>query len=960
MRPQIRALGLRAALVFLIATVLVLVLVSSLERAATRADAGDVPVAAEPLDDGRQRLERQTATELITASVTVSSCATDVGLVFDESGSMIYYSRCYGCYDQHINYSTGEYDEYPAGARRYLPYPDWLAEAQPEVEYDGHLILTQEAEFFANNTSYGGEYDYHYDAYQRGNAYWTLQRVQNSHASGYSYESGDGRGAHMMLGPSDLDAVAGYPTMALAEANAPRLDYAFDIPTSTTWYVWARAQCGRNNAGYPDLANGCVVHWGVDESPVGSTTNAMFDAQYSDYRAGSIPSVYPWTVPWRWVRLGSASLLTGVHHINLWGGGLGFKLDKILLTTNPDNSAAGGVHDNAPSFIVNTTTTPGMSGVTNWNNVKNQPGGTYLTYIYSGQYGGPPDSGDRARISALDPALDFDMALHPCNPQYGAVYSDDWDGSGQIDPDETCDNRFDDLFDDLQPMRDAKEAYKAFVRQAKVPLDQLSLVRYSSSGQAIRELMCLLTPSAGLDRLPAGYPGLWDFSTGTPDPAWRWCYDHRSSSDGLTGVPADDVTHGSLLWGIEKMYPDASTNMAEGMKFGIDGLGTGTGHYGRLNVVKALLLFSDGVPNILPAGSDPCKADNQWPDGGFGTASDCVIFYADRAREQGIRIYTVGLIGADHALLHEVASRTHGVYYYAASGAQVQPIAEQVYGLVSGQCSATYLRKTAPAQVALGELLTTTIALSSTAPFSITGIVVRDTLPQGTVFVTATGAFALENLRAGNTLIWRFGDLANDGTPVSLTVVLSVTQPLPAYTSTASLLYAYDPYHPYPPYPPYAQFVTSVLVAPAQALPGLSVSKNVHGENIENGAVLTYTMVLSNTGRAAAYEVQLYDTLPVNTWFIAADGVFTPAHPLVMETVTWDIGTLPNSGVPVTVTLVLSTAVSTETVYLANTVTATCLQGPISSAHADLPLYPHVDEPHFEIYVPLVFRVWQP
>ncbi len=618
----------------------------------------------------------------VSASATAENVSNlDIALVFDESGSMIFDTRCFGCYEQYINRSTGEYTPYPVGIRRYLPLPTWLSNPQPAVSYGGHPILTQEAEYFFNATSYGGAHDYHYAVYERGNTFWTLQRVANSHASGYSSESGDGRGAHMMHNPQDSDALSGYSTMAAAQARAPRLDYAFDLPNAGTWYVWLRAQCGRDKPS-GSTTGSCIAYWGVDGTALGGTNASMFKSGYTDnnydeyanYKVG-----FDTRYPWRWVRAGSfTASAPGVKHINIWGGGLGFKLDKILLTTNPNSTPVSGVKDNAPDFIVNTTTTPGMSGITTWNNVKNKPAGSYLTYEYNGQYGGPPDSGNRAAIKAKDSRIKIDFAVYPCNPNYGLVYHADWDGDGQIEPHESCDNRNDDLFDDVQPIRFAKVAAQNFVKRLNARFDQISFTKYSNSGQIIRELACILTPARGTDRMPEGYEGVWNPQTG-PDPAWLWCYDHKASGDGLSGYPADDVTHGSVIWGIEKMYPDAGTNMAEGMREGIKTLSTDTGHYGRPNATKVMLLMTDGVANVVPGGSDPCKSSNGWPDSGTGTAKDCVIYYADEAYKNGIVVFTIGLGGgADHAILKEVADRTGGVYYYAPGGEQLDAVFQQI------------------------------------------------------------------------------------------------------------------------------------------------------------------------------------------------------------------------------------------------------------------------------------------
>ncbi len=583
----------------------------------------------------------------------------DVAIVYDRSGSMSEDTRCYGCYER----LSGQ--DYPEGIRRYLPYDSSICDPQQPIVYNGYEILVAEAEYFSYSTSYV-EHDYHREYYVYPNTYWTMQRNKWSQASGYRAEGycdgsyhtyGCRRGAHLMHHPHG-GLVNGHKTVT---SKTPRLDYDFDIPTAGRWYIWARTQCGQYS-GTSTRADGCLVHWGVDKQVKGSGYSQSGRGGYDQGSYG-----YRWT----WIRLGYADFDVGTHQVNIWGGGTGFRLDKIVITRNPEGPSS--YTDKAPSFIRNTTPS--------WTDVRSQ---NYQTYVLNGRYGGPPDTHGRTGF-----------ACHKCNPIYGLRVNvgctvgqapdancEDLNGNGRIDYDEICDNTMDDLFDDIQPIRFAKEAAKNFARRMKARFDQLGYVTYSSSASITRELNCVKQ---------RGYPpdsygrGVWDPDTG-PDNAWIWCYDHRTGTGGYTGNPDTSRTDGSIIYAIDQTSPGGSTNIADALQKGIDVLSTQSGHYGRPNAASVMVLMTDGQANTYPNNTcwqqdlfDPPSSADRWD-----RAKDCVIYYANRARDNNIVIYTIGLgAQADNALLQEVADRTGGVYYYAPKpedlDAIFQAIADQIF-----------------------------------------------------------------------------------------------------------------------------------------------------------------------------------------------------------------------------------------------------------------------------------------
>jgi hypothetical protein len=602
----------------------------------------------------------------------------DVVIVYDKSGSMQFDTRCFDCYDK------AEGEVYPEGVRYPLPFDDTFCNStDTSLVYNSYEILVAEAEYYAYSTSYF-EHDYHVEAYQFPNTYWAIQRTPYSAASGERDPvANDKRGAHMMHMPFS-DIVDGHSS---APDNAPRLDYVFTIPTAatTTWYIWLRGQCG---GGWWDPAvSSCVVHWGVDGSPQGRTAADAFGNIKSDdgSYAGSNGN------RWIWERAGSVRLNPGQHEVNIWGGGPGFRLDKIVVTRNPEGPS--GTKDRSPSFIKSTTPS--------WNQVRDQD---YQTYAEGSYYGGPPDTGGRNATSVPGRPS---FACHQCNPIYGLVLNQDsrcevgttvdpdtncepgypccsdLNGDGDIDYEEKCNNINDDLFDDKQPIRAAQEAAKNFAKRLQARSDQLGFVEYSNSAFIRRELNCIKTPARGLDRMPEGR-GIWDPVDG-PDNAWIWCYDHRTGPGGYTGDrELNDVTHGSIIGAIDSMEAEGNTNMADGIKKGISTLSTSTGHYGRPNAASIMILMTDGQANEYDK-NDVCTRSeykDMWHEG--GTAKDCVVYYATIAKNSNIVIYTIGLgDSADHALLERVSEMTGGIYHFAPSAQDLdrifQEIADQIF-----------------------------------------------------------------------------------------------------------------------------------------------------------------------------------------------------------------------------------------------------------------------------------------
>jgi uncharacterized repeat protein (TIGR01451 family) len=313
------------------------------------------------------------------------------------------------------------------------------------------------------------------------------------------------------------------------------------------------------------------------------------------------------------------------------------------------------------------------------------------------------------------------------------------------------------MFDDKQYLRAAKEAAKYFVEQADPGHHQIGLVSYSNSSNIDSELECI-------KRLGSN------------------CSDYLGVIDGIEVLNSSGSTSmASALWDGILAQLNGPEQAGDPLTRVVNRL-----HYGRAGANKFIILMTDGVPNVSPGGP---SCGDLYPDG--GTPYDCVIYYAQQARDNGIIVHPIGLGGGvDAALLQEVADITGGTFYPVARKEDLVSVMDALAQELFYGCPLTLgiSKHVTPTVGVGGEPLTYSIAISSTATFSATGVLIQDTLPEGTAFITANGTFSPAHPLAGETVIWDVGTLPYDGTPLSVTLVLSAVPSLSTFTNTATVL----------------------------------------------------------------------------------------------------------------------------------------------------------------------------
>jgi uncharacterized repeat protein (TIGR01451 family) len=194
----------------------------------------------------------------------------------------------------------------------------------------------------------------------------------------------------------------------------------------------------------------------------------------------------------------------------------------------------------------------------------------------------------------------------------------------------------------------------------------------------------------------------------------------------------------------------------------------------------------------------------------------------------------------------------------------------------------------APDPVQAGANLTYTLAYGNSGNAGATGVIISDTLPANTTFVSATGGGTL----SGSVVNWSVGTLAGGGSG-SVQLVVKVNAPLANGTTLTNGTYNIDSTQTTPVAG--AAITTTVSSAPVLALT-LGGAPNP----VNAGSNLTYTLAYGNTGNSNATGTVLSLPIPANTTYVSS----SPTATVTSGTATWNLGTL-NAGISTTATLVV-------------------------------------------------------
>ncbi len=173
-----------------------------------------------------------------------------------------------------------------------------------------------------------------------------------------------------------------------------------------------------------------------------------------------------------------------------------------------------------------------------------------------------------------------------------------------------------------------------------------------------------------------------------------------------------------------------------------------------------------------------------------------------------------------------------------------------------------------------GERITYTISVSNTSSLTVTGGLISDPVSAHTTFVP--GSLQLNPPGAGvvgtTPPTLASGLVITPGQSVSVTFAATVNTPLPNQTqivNTASVTSS-----------EVSQAQTSTVTDTVTSAPVLTIQKSsldVNGGTLVPGDIISYTIVVSNSGTANATGGVISDTLPVNTSFVPGSVQLNPA-----------------------------------------------------------------------------------
>jgi uncharacterized repeat protein (TIGR01451 family) len=184
----------------------------------------------------------------------------------------------------------------------------------------------------------------------------------------------------------------------------------------------------------------------------------------------------------------------------------------------------------------------------------------------------------------------------------------------------------------------------------------------------------------------------------------------------------------------------------------------------------------------------------------------------------------------------------------------------------------------------VGQNVTFTLTLTNGGPTAATGVMVRDQLPAGLTFVSAT---ASQGSYSNATGFWNIGTVAAAASPTLQIVATVATVGNKINTAQVSASDQLDPDSTPNNSSPNEDDQASVTVIPQAA--DLSLTKTVDDDTPMIGQLVLFTLTISNAGPSSATNVVVTDLLPDGLTFtsaIASQGMYDQMTGL------WTIGTM--------------------------------------------------------------------
>jgi hypothetical protein len=620
----------------------------------------------------------------------------DVVVVFDVSGSMDFETTCFGCWSEDATKSAdamtypfpsnGDHNplrlEDPgAGGLSGFSNIFWGGDPGPPASKFGDTALAghdlcglpptplvsggyrysvHEAEFYSRDEPIHG---WEFEKRNPGQGFWVLQRQNrgsnDSHVRTHPYPTysqlnltnfpqlqGGSYNAECFDGAGGLSGEC-WKTRAdtlgePAPSNPPFVEYDFTVDwaglADDETHIWIRAIGGDDNISFEWYGRGAgdlitwnkSIYYQLDSDPVvGGPEGNLRDGVWSIQNDGD----------WRWVKITPTSgvdLADGQHTLKLYQGSSGFNLDKIVITNNPSGSE-GSSQTNLFGF--------GNEGPAATAGSATREACNMCNPAYGNGLNNPNDYVMPSECSCKTGPADTTVGIYPGGGT----------GFGCTRVLTNTNQLVNDLYHDVDPLRSAQEAVRNFAERLDPKFDQIGFVTFSSNVGNRVKLMC---------RQYAGKHLLGGV---------RECYDPSTAP----------ISYTHVIQGIEDSTRGGSTNIAQGMKEGLEELGISIPSYNtgvtsgcssvtftadnkngcdrRGAARRILVLMTDGSPNTNSNASCPGSYiwRGQFAGGGGNNAYDCAMFYASQAADNNVVVYTIGIgSGVNRELLTAMATGT--------------------------------------------------------------------------------------------------------------------------------------------------------------------------------------------------------------------------------------------------------------------------------------------------------------
>lgn len=227
------------------------------------------------------------------------------------------------------------------------------------------------------------------------------------------------------------------------------------------------------------------------------------------------------------------------------------------------------------------------------------------------------------------------------------------------------------------------------------------------------------------------------------------------------------------------------------------------------------------------------------------------------------------------------------------------------------QVDVQIVKTDSPDPVVAGNQLTYTLALTNNGPLSATNVVVTDTLPSGTTFVSASSNLGTV-AEAGGVVTGTVGTMTNGQTATISIVVLVGAGQTASITNTAVVTLTEMDSN--------TTNNSSSTATAVNTQTDLQIVKTDSPDPVASAGTLTYTLTVTNIGPSNATGVTVADVLPAGVTFVSAtasQGTATNAA----GTINGTLGSIASGG---TATITVLATVDAATVGpLSNTATVT-------------------------------------